>query len=58
MVNGQTAEKEPVTVLTHGHSCDYRVYGSDTPLLIGWLTVWLLYGLSNLLVDRLIGDGS
>ena len=24
--------KEPVKVLTRGRSCDYRVYGSDTPL--------------------------
>jgi len=35
VVNGQTAKKsrsKPVKVLTHGRSCDYRVYGSDTPL--------------------------
>jgi len=32
VVNGQTAKKELVKVLTRGHSCDYRVYGSDTPL--------------------------
>ena len=25
--------KEPAKVLIHGRSCDYRVYGSDTPLL-------------------------
>jgi len=24
--------REPVKVLTRGRSCDYRVYGSDTPL--------------------------
>ena len=32
VVNGQTAEREPVKVLTCSRSCDYRVYGSDTPL--------------------------
>ena len=32
MVNGQTAERELVKVLTRSRSCDYRVYGSDTPL--------------------------
>ena len=32
MVNGQTTERELVKVLTRSRSCDYRVYGSDTPL--------------------------
>ena len=26
------SRREPVKVLTRGRSCDYRVYGSDTPL--------------------------
>ena len=33
VVNSQTTKKELVKVLTCGRRCDYRVYGSDMPLV-------------------------